>query len=505
MKKLTMFLLTSFVIMMLISSIIEAKSHGSSRSFGGRSSSSSSSFKISGKSSSSSSSFNTSSSFGSSSKPSSPKASIEFTRNNTLSSLSKKGATGEQAGLLYKSFRSSNKPAIDSNKKLNTADIDRMFSPSYRQERRKNYYSGYTPTYSPRYREIVVQNHSNGYGIWDLLLFQSLLDNIGDREMYYHHMDDPDFKKWRADANTACNAGDTEICDKLKDLDKSVAEYKSKGTKQNPNYITAGIDPDIYEANNIDPKTLPELKICTGAIGSDYSRYASIIAAKTKLKVRSIPSNGSSDNIAKIASGECDLAFIQQDLLTGNNIVNILTLKQLEVGLLICPKVMNINTVTDLTKDITIFVGNDQTGSQFTLDRLRTSISKLAVPVVNTSYSAIEIPSKIEKTPNNCMFAVSTPDFSPFKQLDATNNFQAVVIDKDHFIDSTTKYRLVVVKETHYDNLVPESNRKWFKSGGIDTIGVPTSLVSSSAWKEQHKQVHDLLLLEQSKLQASLH
>jgi hypothetical protein len=266
-----------------------------------------------------------------SSRPSSPP--IKVTRDNVLNNLGSKGAKGAAAGILYKDFQSRSTGPIKPDGKLNTADIDKVFSPSYRTSRRTDYYGSYRPSYSNHYRDTVYANHGGGYGIWDLMLFNSIMDNVGDRQMYYHHQNDPAFQDWRRDANAACTNGDKNVCVKLADLDREMAEYRNKGVQMNPSYITPGIDPDIYEANNIDPKTLPELKICTGSLGSDYNRFATTMVKVTKLKVKSIQTNGSVDNIAKLASGECDLGFVQDDLVNTPNLKKIFTIRSWSTAL----------------------------------------------------------------------------------------------------------------------------------------------------------------------------
>ena len=502
MKKFSVYVLTLTMSLMLIltSTMVDAKS----RSFGGRSSFSSSrsaSRSISISKPSSSSSKSSSSSSSSSSSTSAP---IKVDRKTVLSSLGKKGATGEQAGLLFKDFQKKSQP-INPRAKLNTADIEKVFTPSYRQGRRSEYYNGYTPSPSPHYREITYANQSSGYGIWDYMMFSSILDNVGDRQMYYHHQSDPSFQDWRRDANAACAAGDTDVCEKLKDLDREMAEYKSKGVQPNSNYITPGIDPDIYEANNIDITKLPEIKLCTGAMGSDYSRYASNLSKVTKLKVKTVPTNGSADALAKLATGECDLGFTQTDLLPVTGLNNVINLSQLEVGLLVCPKDANYKTFGDLTADTKVYIGSDQTGSQFTADKLRSVVPTFANVQLNTEHTVLEAVGIMTATKKDCLFAVSTPDFSAFKELDKNGNFVAVPLNDNQFKDSKPTYTRVVVDKKHYTNLTQSEYVGWDTEDGTNTIGVSTSLVAPQNWVDQNRQVYDILLLERVNLQASLH
>ncbi len=514
MKKFNIFTLI-VISMVLLTSLADAKS-----GFGGRSSfgssrssfgSSRSSFNSSKPSPPPKTNFNKAAAVGvgagavySSSSNESTNKPTQVTRNNVMSSLSGgKGAKGDAAGVLYKNFQSKQaSPILSKSGKINTADIDRVFSPSYRQNRRQEYYGSYAPVQSPQW--IQASNHSGGYGIWDLMLFNSMMDNVGDRQMYYHHQNDPSFQSWRTDANKACLAGDKDICEKLADLDKEVAEFKNKGVQVNPNYITPGVDPDIYEANNIDKSSLPSLKICTGAVGSDYSRFTSILEKVTKLKVVSIPSNGSVDNLTKLSSGVCDLAWVQHDLSNTPNLTTVVTTNKPEAAVLLCPKASNVKTIKDLSEKHTVFVGSDQTGSQFTFDKLKDTIPGLNKVKTDTSRGTLLAVGQIKDSTNNCIFGVSSPDYPGFLELDKTDKFQAVEIPP------VKGYVTVNIDKSHYQNLTQDQYIKgtgfmWLsKVGGTDSIGIRTNLVTSQSWIEQNKQLSDLLLLERVNLTSSI-
>lgn len=441
------------------------------------------------------------------SKPSA--ATIKVQRDNVLTGLKGGGAKGDQAGVLWKSFKAKSEVEPTSTPfgsgRLNRAEIQEAFKPERRASRRSDYYGAYNPRPATHYRETVYVNHSNGYGLWDLMLFNSILDNVGDRNMYYHHQNDPSFQQWRTDANAACAAGDTDVCDKLKDLDKEMAEYKAKGVKVNPTYLTPGIDPDIYESNNIDPKTLTEIKICTGSIGSDYNSYVNDILKNTKLKAVTVPSNGSADNLAKLATGVCDMAFVQDDLVT-TNLVKVVTPNQMEAGMFVCRNDSKVATASDLDDETTVYVGSDQTGSQFTLDELKKLSPTIAHIKVNNTLPILQATKAVQDTKDvkSCIFAVSTPEFAAFKDLDSTGKFHGVPVFSKN-LNKGQPYKLVTVGVNHYKNLVPEEYRDYgWNPGGIDTIGVSTSLVTSQAWLDRNPTLAGLLNLESRNLKVSI-
>lgn len=440
-----------------------------------------------------------------SSKPSTPQ-SITVTRDNVVSGLKGKGAKGDQAGILWKSF--ANKPSTPtpvSPSRIDRAALDTMFTPSYRSNRRSSYYGNYNPTPPTHYRDVVHVQHSNGYGIWDYLMFDSILDNIGDRNMYYHHQNDQAFRDWRSDADKACAEGDTDVCDKLKDLDREMAEYKAKGVKVNPAYVTPGIDPDIYEANKIDPSKLNEIKICTGSVGSDYNSYVAVMSKVTKLKVTPVFTNGSADNLAKLAAGTCDMALVQDDITTPN-LVKIVTPNQLQAGMFVCRNDSKVATASDLDDETTVYVGSDQTGSQFTLDELKKLSPTIAhIKVVDTQ-PIMQAVKTVQDTKDvkSCIFAVTTPEAPSFMELDKTGKFHGVPIFSKN-LNKGQPYKLVTVGARHYKNLVPEEYREYgWNPGGIDAIGISSSLVTSQTWIDQNSTLYGLLNLERANLQASI-
>lgn len=495
-------LVFGLAMLLLIANHADAKRGG----FGGRSSFSSSrssgSLWRSSSSSSRSSGIIWRSSSSSGSKAASRPEPIKVDRKAYLSGLSKKGATGKDAGALYKSFREREKPVFSN------ADIFSRFTPKYRQERRAAYYQDYTPMHGSHYASAMGGYQGSGFGVWDYMLFDSMLDNLGDRLMYYHHQDDPGFREWRGVANKACAEGDADICLKLASLDKDIAAYTAQNIKPDPAYVTPGIDPDIYEASQIDLSKLPAIKVCTGSAGADYDRYLAAIGRLTKIKTIRVASNGSADNFHKMASGECDLAFAQTDVVTGEHVRRLATLNKMEVGFLICPKADQIKGVPDLSDKLTVYIGADQTGAQATFSRLAVHVPGIDKLKVNSSLNILAAAKHVIAHPeHNCLWAVSRPLFAAFTALDESGKFAGVPIYSWDFKDKKTDgFDLVTIDAGYYNNLTLEENITygWFTTGGTDSIGVKTGLYATDSWVAQNMELYDLLNLEKSKLAEAL-
>lgn len=466
---------------------------------GGRSSSSSSS-SSSSKSSGSSSNRVTGISSKSSSKTSSMFSSSSSTRSAASGSVSSDSIarTSSKPSKLFESFASRNKPLIDNKKSINQNDVVKAFDPSYKIQRRHEYYSNYTPSYTPP---------SPSYGMWDFLMLQSVLDNVGDRQMYYHHQNDPDIQRWRNDIEKECKAGNQSICDKLRDLDNEMQQIKNKGVAPNAKYVTPGIDPDIYEANNIDISALKQIKVCTGSVGSDYSRYLAQIANLTKIPVHSIVGNGSADNLSKLSTGECDLAFVQEDLVATDNLIKLVTVSKPQVAALICGNKTGIKNIKDVSKSTTIHIGVDQTGSEWTF---REFIKKRNIPQLVDNIVVDKPITQLAKdiTPSECLFTVATPDAHYINILDTRLDFRIVPLESDDV--SKTNYRSIFIDGSGYNHLVTkkysgmDSWLNWFSKHGFNTFQVKTVLIAPKTWTEQNRQLYDLLLLESSKLEQVL-
>jgi TRAP-type uncharacterized transport system substrate-binding protein len=408
-------------------------------------------------------------------------SSNSFGKSSTASSVS-----GSTSSKLFTKFKESNSTSAPSSKII-ASDLKKIFNRDYRQQRRTNFYSGYS---IPHYVQPVYMNHQS-YGNFDALLMWSILDNMGDRHMYYHHQDDPSFQQWRSDANALCNQGNKEICDKLQDLDKDVSTLKSLGVKKDSTYMTDGVDPNIYISQGIEVSDLSEIKICTGTQSSDYTRFSTQIAESTKLKVQTISTNGSIDNLYKLSEGKCDMAFAQSDTIVSSELITIFELKTEENAILICNNQSNVKTLSDLNEHHSIYVGSDQTGSLYTFNSLSTNnVANLSKPKLINDKPIIAASLLVNDEKNSCMFAVDTWDAPYIMQLDKMNNTKIIPID--YKID---KYGTTRLDRLWYKNLIQSRFNGWWDSG-TTTLSVNPKLVTTSLWAQKNPIIlYDVLML----------
>ena len=428
----------------------------------------------------------------------------------------KGGASGVDAAKVYERAQAVATPNPwktapgQQRKPVTTADLDKVFSPAARADRRREYYHDWNP---PPTTKIIIEKHPS-YGAWDAALMWSILDDMNDDRMYYNHRDEPAWKQWRSDAESACADKDNsdpvkaqaakDVCRKLSELDTRVAKYN--GTPVNHGYVTEGVDPDIYEANNIDINSLSEIKVCTGSVGSDYAQFASTLKTVTKLKVVSVASNGSVDNLSKMASGECDIAFAQDDVVKSENLVKIFTLESLEAGILACnmpASDKSVLTLKDLSKKNTIYVGSDQTGSQHTLDELRAKSTSLAALTIDETMSAAAAVQAVTSKPGACYFSVTTPDNSLVKLLDQSKKTIMIPMYSFDFKDKKPGYPMATIVDTHYKNLTQRAGCN-FNYCGTDVVVSTTSLIAPKSWTEQNSQLFNLLILQSANLKSAM-
>lgn len=131
----------------------------------------------------------------------------------------------------------------------------RGYDQSTHAYRRDNFYTTYN--YQPPHYAFMG---APSFGMWDAMFMWFMLDHISDRNysrMYHNHQNDPDFQKWRQEADKL-SGENAELKAKLANLDKEVADLK--GEPVDPSYIPQGVDADIALNKKVVDKAHPEKK-----------------------------------------------------------------------------------------------------------------------------------------------------------------------------------------------------------------------------------------------------
>ena len=166
----------------------------------------------------------------------------------------------------YKSEQKQYKPLKSDNKSIRSHSMFKRFKSKGNYDRRSyysrrsNYYGGYRSPY-------LYRSYSS-FGIWDGMMMWFIIDNLNQsryRNMYYNHMNNKGFKKFRSEADTLAK-NDQELKGKLDKLDQEMAQMKAKGIKQDPNYLPEGVDPDIFLAGAVLANLQPSINLCSGVL-----------------------------------------------------------------------------------------------------------------------------------------------------------------------------------------------------------------------------------------------
>jgi len=375
--------------------------------------------------------------------------------------------------------------------KFSAADLHRMQS-TPKPQRRNEFYNGYQPAY---YSSAPVMI-SHSYGSHDGLAMWAMMDGIGDALMMYNHRNEPDYQAWRSEAD-ALAAKDAAVKAKLDALDAKMTAMEKDGVPKDPKYMTPGIDPDIYEAE-IDKSKIPTIKFCASGLSGDYYAIGFAINQKTKMNVEMIQTNGSADNLTRISSGECQLGLSQSDLFDTDkgkypNIDLVGDIKQ-EAAILICNDDLKVKDIL-YTDSATIYVGADQSGSQFTLNYLKTALGLKAS--IEKKQSVLEAIQSASNNTKGCVFTVTSPDSKYITSIANQPKTPLRITTIDVGLKPGSKYSLVDIRSRRYGLTFTKQ-----VNGDIATIAVGTDLVVNTDWKTTNRPTYDILLMEMQNIRG---
>lgn len=120
----------------------------------------------------------------------------------------------------------------------------------------KKSYSDYKYRYYSRKRYSPPGYYYRSYrsfGIWDSLFLWMMLDRISTPQysrFYYSHYNDPDVKKFIAEANELSEDNE-ELKEKLDTMEKEVQTMKLNGVAADPNYIPEDISPELAHSESL--------------------------------------------------------------------------------------------------------------------------------------------------------------------------------------------------------------------------------------------------------------
>jgi TRAP-type uncharacterized transport system substrate-binding protein len=250
-------------------------------------------------------------------------------------------------------------------------------------------------------------------------------------------------------------------------------------------------------------------KLCTGNQALNYYKAGHLFKKQsTSVIVDVIETKGSLDNLDKLSSGECDGAFVQNDAMLVYSQKNASAISGMErAGVLyqeqahmLCNRGPNLGRMVSLTKDMTVAIGPDGSGSNTTWAGF-VMADKKRYGVVNTdTRSGVRALSAIaDGTQVTCMLVITALN-SSFMKNDAQQLGDKLVLvgtddrDMEHTKDARGKtiYDYGEIPADTYPKIQPSGSVYGTKA--VETIKLDAIFVASTKWINDHDADYDKLL-----------
>lgn len=461
------------------------------------------------------------STFSSSKNAWSSKSSVKFGANT-------KSSTGFVLGSRFTSdnkasaFKSSNDSVSEKFGKKYNSDIDKKYA---EQTSRKSYeafrntYSYEKPRYFPeedlkKYRKkynqsdahiqnsqypdswqsrhryyqsnppIGINKGSNTFGILSGIFLYGLMNNITSAGEYaFHHQNDADYQKWRAEANQLAKSN-AELKSKLDQID-AIKLAKSNTEYPNPNWLPDGVPISAVLSDKALKSFQPDLNVCVGSENGPYYKVAQTVMLPVLTEwVNLIPviTKGTPDILNKIDSGKCDAGFVQGDTSINEDKLNIVFRPFFEAGHLACSIKVKGKALGDLSGQ-TVWIPKES-GSRMTWDNL---------VALNTIYSQITIKDAVNYEDailqalqtQSCLFYMAAPHASSIDRLIDRTELKLITIN-DEQINKTEKYQSRTLSSSDYSKTI---KKNLLSEGEIQTVAAPAIFVINQSWKSAHPEL----------------
>jgi len=274
------------------------------------------------------------------------------------------------------------------------------------------------------------------------------------------------------------------------------------------NFLLAGISVFSFgiSAAQADTKPLPVIRLCTGLQGLNYFWTGQEIAkqAKNILDIKVIPTKGSLENLAKLASNDCDVAIVQSDALNAVDKVS-----NVEVGPalykeywhLICNTDANISRITGLNKDTKILLGANGGGAEVTWTSLVKSDPKRYSVVPHDPIGGLRAAGIVQQgSQAACMAVVTGLNSAGIKEINEiakqSNNMRLIASNDGDILNvKDPKGHLVYTNDsipsgTYAGGLQPSS----LFGSSVDTVSVNALIVSNSDFIDANEGVYTQFL-----------
>ena len=347
--------------------------------------------------------------------------------------------------------------------------------------RRDSYYrsSGWsTPTY--------VYMSQPSFGMWDAMFWWWILDN-NDSKTVHNHYNDPGFQEWKSEAERL-SKDNLELAAKLGVMENEIKDMEKKGVARDPNYLPEGVDPEValsLEAMAIRSPEEPTIKVATGVSGGNYERFGKIFSGSVQgVKVETVPSAGSLENLKNLQAGKVDAAIVQSDTFevlnaqTGNlsPVDGMQATLYSEYVMLLVADNSKIKSIEDLNNNNKVFIGPKGSGTSVTWQGFCLADSRYKnIPTENLDYD--QAFKSVASNPDQAALVVIGVD-STLLSSSRTNGLKLVPVNDNDLVgkkdsDGNQIYDSLWIEKSAYPHLL---------SNDLETLSIDAVWILLTDW-----------------------
>jgi TRAP transporter TAXI family solute receptor len=244
----------------------------------------------------------------------------------------------------------------------------------------------------------------------------------------------------------------------------------------------------------------PVLNLCTASKEGVYYATAGKLAGSLqgRVTINPIETNGSEDNLRRMADGSCDAAFVQNDAQLSFNKTNPgaalniepVTSMYPEYAHLLCNRDSGIDAIKDFygTKK-TIAIGKPGSGSAITWFGFGVSEPRYK-PINTAEVDGAIATTRLLSGKVDCMLFVAGLNSAKMREMNQLGKGKLKLVklndgDLDNAKDSNKQpiYRFTTIPSGTYDNLQDGTF-----SSSVKTVAVDSVLVANASWIEKNSQ-----------------
>ena len=345
---------------------------------------------------------------------------------------------------------------------------------------------------------IVVNGGGNSFGMLSGLFLYSLLNNSASAGEYaYNHQNDPDYLKWRAEANQLAK----DNAELKAQLDKIDAVKNTQGnTQPNPNWLPPGVPVSAVMSDEALKSSQPDFNVCVGSDGGPYYKIAQTNMLPELVEwvnLNPIITKGTPDILSKLATATCDAGFIQGDARFDEQQLEVLFKPFLEAGHLACNVKINAKSIDDIAGNNLWIPKNS--GSRMTWDRL---------VEINPTYSKVNIKEAVNYEEavlkavqtNACLFYMAAPHAAAIDRLIDRKELKLLAIDNE-LLTKNSIYQARTLSSSDYSKTIQSG---FLSNHYLKTIVSPANFVISTAWKTKNPDIAAKIALKLADIESDL-